>query len=306
MDMPTVSILNDRAIPAGSRDPLIAALAASKAPETRRAYRTAWTFWSDRAGDHGYPVLPADSEHAASFLAARFAGGASISILRVACAAIGEAHRLAGQINPCAAPIIKTAMQGFAWQAAETKTVKQARGLTSEAVAVIRAHLDLHPNRQKAAKTMAIVSVVSEAGSRRSEAAALRWSDIERETDETGRITIRRSKTDPTGAGAIIAITATATADLDRLREPQESPRESDSVFGLKDRQIANRIAAVAKAAGLGAGFGGHSGRVGMALRMTRNGAPAATVMRQGRWSTTRMVARYTRNESAGEALRYL
>ena len=252
------------------------------------------------------PVLPADSEHAASFLAAQFAGGASVPTLRMACAAIGEAHRLAGQINPCAAPIVKTAMQGFARQAAESKAVKQARGLTSEAVAVIRAHLDLQRNREKAIKTMAIVSVVSEAGLRRSEAAALRWSDIERENDESGRVTIRRSKTDPTGAGAVVAITATAMADLDRLREFEKSPADSDFVFGLQGRQIANRIAAVAKAAGLGAGFGGHSGRVGMALRMTRNGAPAATVMRQGRWSTTRMVARYTRNESAGEALRYL
>ena len=92
----------------------------------------------------------------------------------MACAAIGEAYRLAGQINPCAAPIVKTAMQDFARQAAESKTVKQARGLTSEAVAVIRAHLDLQRNREKAAKTMAIVSVVSDAGLRRSEAAALR------------------------------------------------------------------------------------------------------------------------------------
>ena len=306
MDMSTVSIFNDRIAPGGSRDPLIAALAASKAPETRRAYRTAWTFWTDRAEDHGYPVLPADSEHVASFLAARFDGGASVSTLRMACAANGEAHRLADQINPCAAPIVKTAMQGFARQAAESKTVKQARDLTSEAVAVIRVHLDLQRNREKAIKTMAIVSVVFEAGLRRSEAAALRWSDIERASDETGRITIRRSKTDQTAAGAVVAITATAMADLDRLRELQESPAESDSVFGLQGRQIANRSAVVAKSAGLGDGFGGHSGRVGMALRMTRNGAPAETVMRQGRWSTTRMVARYTRNESAGEALRYL
>jgi len=76
-------------------------------------------------------------------------------------------------------------------------------------------------------------------------------------------------------------------------------------VFGLSDRQISRWIAAAAKAAGLGEGFSGHSGRVGMAQRMTRNGAPAAAVMRQGRW-TTRMVARYTRNVTAAEALRYL
>ena len=39
---------------------------------------------------------------------------------------------------------------------------------------------------------------------------------------------------------------------------------------------------------------------------MTRNGAPVAAVMRQGRWQSVRMVASYTRNEAAGEALRYL
>ena len=31
-----------------------------------------------------------------------------------------------------------------------------------------------------------------------------------------------------------------------------------------------------------------------------------AAVMRQGRWQSVRMVASYTRNEAAGEALRYL
>ena len=47
-------------------------------------------------------------------------------------------------------------------------------------------------------------------------------------------------------------------------------------------------------------------GRVGMARRMTRNGAPTAAVQRQGRWKSAAMVTRYTRAESAGEALRYL
>ena len=60
------------------------------------------------------------------------------------------------------------------------------------------------------------------------------------------------------------------------------------------------------RAAGLGDGFSGHSGRVGMALRMTRNGAPAAALMRPGRWSSSGMIARYTRGERAAEALRYL
>lgn len=39
---------------------------------------------------------------------------------------------------------------------------------------------------------------------------------------------------------------------------------------------------------------------------MKKNGAPATAVMRRGRWKTTQMVARYTCNETAAEALKYL
>ena len=63
-------------------------------------------------------------------------------------------------------------------------------------------------------------------------------------------------------------------------------------MFGLSEQHINRRIKAAALAAGLGDGFSGHSGRVGMARRMTRNGAPLPVVMRQGRWESERMPAR--------------
>ena len=83
-------------------------------------------------------------------------------------------------------------------------------------------------------------------------------------------------------------------------------PDPDERVFGLSARQISRRVAAAAKAAGLGDGFSEHSGRVGMAQRMTRNSVPTTAVMRQGRWVSVRMVARYTRGENAAEALQYL
>ena len=48
---------------------------------------------------------------------------------------------------------------------------------------------------------------------------------------------------------------------------------------------------AAAAAVGLGLGFSGHSGRVGMA---------------QGCWKTARMVEVYTRSEEAGRAAKWL
>ena len=77
-------------------------------------------------------------------------------------------------------------------------------------------------------------------------------------------------------------------------------------VFGLTGETLANRVRAVARAAGLGEDFSGHSGRIGMARRMVAAGAPNAAVQRQGRWKHGDMVARYTRGEAAGEALKWL
>ena len=68
------------------------------------------------------------------------------------------------------------------------------------------------------------------------------------------------------------------------------------------ESQIARRVKAIAKAAGL-ADWEFFSGRVGMA----QNGAPTHEIERQGRRKQGGgMVVRYTRGESAGSALRYL
>ena len=78
-----------------------------------------------------------------------------------------------------------------------------------------------------------------------------------------------------------------------------------DLVFNLSPSQIGRRIQAAAKQAGLGDGYSGHSPRVGMAVRMSRNSAPAHVIARQGRWAALTQVEKYTRNETAADALRY-
>ena len=70
--------------------------------------------------------------------------------------------------------------------------------------------------------------------------------------------------------------------------------------------ELRRRIKAAAEAAVQGPEFGGHSGRVGMARRMARNGASTDAIMRQGRWRSASMVAFYTRGEDAAAALPFL
>ena len=101
-----------------------------------------------------------------------------------------------------------------------------------------------------------------------------------------------------------MAVTETTARALDALQQHSADP--SQPVFGMTGETLANRIRAAARAAGLGDRFSGHSGRIGMARRMVAAGAPNATVQHQGRWRHGDMVARYTRGEAAGEALKWL
>ena len=49
-----------------------------------------------------------------------------------------------------------------------------------------------------------------------SEAAAVKWEDIEVQPDGTGRLMIKRSKTDPEGEGAIAFISCHTMSSLSR------------------------------------------------------------------------------------------
>ena len=195
---------------------------------------------------------------------------------------------------------------------------RQAGALTADVLAVIRLTA-VRPRRrgrgmetaeqaaERAGFDLALVAVLSDAGLRRSEAAALTWGNVRYWEDGSGRITVIRSKTDVEAEGAVVAITPAAVQALDAVR-----PSGADGgvrVFGLSESQIARRVKAIAQAAGLPDWelFSGHSGRVGMARRMAQNGAPTHEIERQGRWKQGGgMVGRYTRGESAGSALRYL
>ena len=131
-----------------------------------------------------------------------------------------------------------------------------------------------------------------------SEAAALQWRDIETESDETGRLLIRRSKTDVDGDGAVAFLSTQTMEALSRIRNGAPG---SESVFGLRPNQMTQRIKKAALAAGLGDGFSGHSPRVGMARDLARAGIELPSLMIAGRWRTPGMPAHYIRNETAGK-----
>ena len=283
---------------------------------TRRVYGAQWRLFHEWCDSVGLASLPAEPLTVARYLAVRAGSGASIATLCLATSAIAKAHQLAGHDSPGRDRGVRASLKG--WGRRLARPQRQAGALTADGLAVIRLTAPKPRARGRGVETpqqaaerarfdLTLVAVLSDGGLRRSEAASLTWGDVQRWDDGSGRITVVRSKTDAEAQGAVVAITPAAMRALDAIRPAGVGGGQK--VFGLSESQIARRVKAVARAAGLADWefFSGHSGRVGMARRMAQNGAPTHEIERQGRWKQGGgMVGRYTRGESAGSALRYL
>ena len=130
---------------------------------------------------------------------------------------------------------------------------------------------------------VALLSVLRDGLLRRSEAAALTWGDVELRDNGSALLQVRQSKTDP--EGVVLYIGREAAEALRAIRPVVQLLDLNVPVFGLSARQIGRRV----KAAGLGEGFTGHSGRVGMAQDLVRNGVELPALMSAGRWKSARM-----------------
>ena len=279
------------------------------APATRRLYLGAFRGFADWAAGEGLRAFPAAPATVAAYLAARSDQGRSVATLRADRQAIAAVHRELGEPDPAGDVLVGRVMRGLARRRAGEGS-RQASPLTAGGLAAIRATA-LTPRagpsgrtespgaaRIRGAVDVALASVMRDALLRRSEAAALRWPDVELRPDGSGRLRIRRSKTDQEGRGAVQYLGKGTAAALREIRPGAPDP--DARVFGLRSgRSVARRLAAMAGAAGLEGAFSGHSARVGMARDLVASGASVAAVQVAGRWASPRMPAHYARGELA-------
>ena len=278
------------------------------ARNTRRNYGVQWQNFIAWALINGVQALPAEPVQVAAYLAERIEeNGHKPATLRTAAAAIAFVHKSAGLNDPCASPEVKRTLRGATRKAGMSQ--KQAEALTFEMLEVIRSTVynprpgrggrleSRHSAMCRGNLDIALISVMRDAMLRVSEAAGLTWSDIEMEHDGTGRLLIRRSKTDSEGLGSVAFVSAPTMAALGSIRKGKA---DSESVFELRPNQISTRIKRAAQDAGLGDSFSGHSPRVGMARDLARVGIELPSLMTAGRWRSPAMPAHYIRNEVAG------
>lgn len=287
---------------------------------TRRSYETGWRQWVQFASDAGWCALPANPKELAMWAQHLSETGARAATVAVRIAAVGWAHRHtldeSGQPfpSPTKDPRVTAVLVGLRrQQAAHGSARRQANALSTDDLAAVVAAAEVprsfrgrpespQQTYNRACAEIALVRMMRDGLLRIGEAAAARWDDLVFDSDGSATLRIRRSKSDQEGEGAEVWLApATATA-LKRLRDVQGSAAEAGGariVGSVSARTVARRLAAAYAAAGLGAGYSGHSGRVGMAQDLAASGTGLPAIMTAGRWKSSAMPAHYTSRQAA-------
>ena len=274
--------------------------AASLSPNTRRAYAR-----SLERLDRWLAGRPLDDAHLATYLAHLFDAGLSPAVAAQLVAAVKLRAKLAGDAPPPGAATARV-LAGFRREG-RNRGRGQVTGLRweqADAAAALAERGSLAGLRDAA-----ILALASDAMLRVGEIAALDIEDLAVEADGTGRLTIRYSKTDQEGEGAVAfigapgvrrlrawlaAIGAETGAMFWRVRRGGHAQPER-----MTARAIRTVIAKRAANAGVEGRISGHSPRVGSAQSLAAAGASVVEMQTVGRWKSPTMPGRYSRGQLA-------
>ena len=287
----------------------VSAAMSALAPNTRKAYGSAWSAWQRWALDQGRPVLPGTAGDVADYLEARHAAGASPATIRLARAAIAKVHQVSGAADPTAADGLVTDVLKRIGRDGRDRGRGQVAGIgwsTAEAAASIAAN---GGDSLAGLRDGALLRVMSDGLLRISEASALQVADVEASADG-GTVTIRASKTDQMGDGAVRFLGAPTVAAVRRyldaagiidgplFRRIRKGGRVTADALGADSiRAIVRQRAAAVD--GITGRIGGHSLRVGSARELAADGASLVELQQAGGWRSPTTPAVYVRRESA-------
>ena len=237
-----------------------------QSPELNRTYRYQWEAFSNWCIGFGHLSLPARPADVREYLVFRHAQGARASTLKVAAAAIADMHARTVLPNPCAdddvreflrtlpvdtepspARSLPLDMAGYLSIRRTAHTPRISRGGRPERV---------NSARRRGATDVAMIGMMRDAMLRVSEAAEVRWMDLELFDDGSGRLRIS------TKDRAAYRVVSADTVSL--LRRILDTDVAYERILGLMPNQISTRIGAAARSAGLGDGYSGESPRLGM------------------------------------------
>ncbi len=305
--MNSLVTISTGALPALVNDIELAATFAQneKAESTRAAYSSDWKIFQAYCRARGVPSLPAAPEVVAGFLSAEATTGRKTSTIGRRCASIRHAHKLAGFEPPTGSEIVKATLAGIRRTIGASPrqmapaTAEVARDMASAAFPGV-----------KGIRDRAILLLGFSLAARRSELVQLNVEDIQF-CDEGLRVTIRKSKTDQTGQGAVIAVCRGGTHCA--VRALQEwlsvSGITSGPVFRpvrrggkVRDTRLTAQSICLLVEAYAGkidlpaADFGAHSLRAGAITTAARRGASVFKIKEVSRHKSIDTLAGYVRD----------
>lgn len=292
-----------------------AAVAAARAPSTRRVYASAWRAWEQWCAGRGYAPLPADPVHVAAHVAWLGSQGRSVSTVDRALASIAAEHAASGLDDPTSAAGVRLTRSGVR-RTVGAAPRRQAHPVTTAEVRRLVEVCDLSSLRGLRDRALLLVGYA--AALRRSEVGAIRLGDVAYRSQGIALI-IGRSKADQEGAGTVVAIARghgttdpvqavrawVAGAGLDDPAEPvfvriAWSDRRALRGRALSGQAVQEVLLARAAQAGIDdLDLSGHSLRAGHATTAAEAGVPADRLARTTRHARLETLARYVRPSEA-------
>lgn len=279
--------------------------AMSTSANTLRAFESDWRDFENFCRGIRVAPYPATPRVIGLYLA-QLGGSHKLSTISRRLTAIGWVHRQRGHhYNP--------ASMRYAEVANVVNGLKRAKGVrpdskTPLSVEQLRTMTYALDDSPRGLRDRALLLIGFAGGFRRSELAALDFTDIE-VTEDGLKILIRRSKGDQEGEGRTIGIPNGSDPRTNPVRAYRAwiaaAGIASGPVFRgfrnqkMMDAGISSQVVALivkqgAERAGLEArDFSGHSLRSGLATQAARNGASERSIMKQTGHRSTSMVRRY-------------
>ncbi len=283
---------------------------AARSENTRRAYRGAWEAFCAFCAAQGVAPLPADARLCADYLTHLAESGRKVATINLAAAAIAAAHRTAGADDPTKPEAVRLLLTGIRRKLGAAPSQKAPAMRDDLARMLARLPATLAGRRDRALLLLGYAGAF-----RRSELVGLDVADL-RFGAEGLVATVRRSKTDQEGEGALKHVPQLRAAALCPVRAVRAwldaAGIKSGPVFRRVDRhghvaagRLSDRaVALVVKRAAAAAGleprqFAGHSLRAGFATQAAADDVDALAIREITGHKSDQMLSRYVRSGGA-------
>ena len=276
------------------------------AESSRESYDSAYRQWSKWAVSRGYVEAPANPVELIEYLEYRAAQGCAPITLKHDARGVEYRHLTQGLESPVTMQV-RLAIDRLCRR--NRRPPRQVRPIGEREYAAIRATTHIprpkwgtnvfeseREARVRGDFEIALIGTMLDGLLRGGEVGSLIWRDLVTEEDGSGRLLLRRSKTDQLGESITLYISPRTMRYLNAIRNGADN---SATIFDLNRNLVYKRIVRACKFAGLGSGYGAHSPRIGMAQDLARNGGTLPQIMVAGRWKSPVMPAYYIRHEEA-------